>query len=555
MTSLLAEAVAQTESVVSLYQKQIAISREQLVDVESEMSNRSGLGVSTFSSDSGDKYKYFRHWVFVCIDKIAGTLAGQPWRAAELTNAPDNPERTPQDLWLKNVPQRIQNKATSAEELQVLPSHPVIDLLDQPNGHQHSYEFLYFTVANLELVGVAYWILGTDDDGSSERLFAVPATWMKYNRKQDIYKLKVPGNFEGVPIPPECVGKVHFPNPSDPLSHYSPLNACLSAIKTDDYIQTSQHQSYEKGIHPNLIVSVGKTPGTQERPVLTGAQRRQFIRAIRELMNQSISVGDPAIVDGMIDSITKLQTSPQEMDWPASGEIVKKRIVQTYGINPYVFGEISGVNRAQASVAKDQFYETIINPLAGSISNAMTSFLGPKYETPKRLIVYLEEAKAIDREQRLREWSTMRRTDDVTQEEYRAAILGLGPLEEREDPSSLLSLVGGLTGITSLQSQVAQGLIGADEAIALLVRILRVSEEDARAIIGAGPQPRFELPEPEPQQALPPPIEEEEEEDEPDDDKSLLDDHIKRFSKAEEDMGQSLARYFCRQPEADCGSN
>jgi phage portal protein BeeE len=565
MTSLLADAFTSSASVVSAYQKAVEARGRQLADLETAIAERPTQGNISFSNDNtGERYRHFKHWVYVAVDKISSSVAALPWRAAELTNAPENPERRQSDFRQK-IPQQINCKAIGGEEFEALASHPALDLLAKPNNHQSSYEFLYFTIANLEITGKAYWILGTDETGTEERLFAVPSNWMSYDRKNDVYLLQVAGSYEKTVILPEYVATGYFPNPSDPLGCYSPLSACISAIQVDDWIQSSQAKAFERGIFPNVIVTVGK--GNREnRPTLTGPQRRQYIRAVNEVWSQTVNIGAPAIVDGLIDSVQKLHLTPQEMDWQESGEIVKKRIIQTYGINPYVFGEVTGVNRAQAAVAKEQFYETVINPLAGLVSNAMTEFLGPRYEQPKRLVLYLEEAKAIDREQRLREWSTLRRTDDVTQEEYRQAILGLAPLEERDDPSALLSLVGGLNGITNLQVQVSQGLIGVDEAVAVLVNILRVPEDIARQVVGDGPPDEPEPPpEPEPQPVLPPPeVEEVEDDEEVDDEKSfsssrdkadVLEDHVKRFTKAEEDMSQSLARYFLGQLDKDCRQN
>jgi phage portal protein BeeE len=501
----------------------------------------------SYGNTEGERYQYFRHWVYVCVDAISSAVAGLDWCASEITEAEANPDRRFHGRHEK-VPKRILSKVPSNQELVPLVTHPALDLVESPNEHQGKDEFIYFSVANLELTGACYWILGVDDDGKTERLFAVPSSWMSYNKKTHEYICKPSGMTDGIPIGYEYVAKTHFPNPADPMGCYSPLNACISAVRVDDYIQKSQQQAFDRGIHPNLIVSVGKPPGAQTRPTLTGAQRRQYVRAIREVWSQTVNIGDPAILDGMIDSVHKLQSTPQEMDWHKSGEIVKERIMQTYRVNPYVVGQVTGVNKAQAIVAQNVFNTQVVNPIAGAMSLQMTQLLGPKYEKPQRLLVYLEKATVNDRDQKLREWSTLRRSDDVTQDEIRAAVLNLGPLEDRDDPSKLLALVGGLSGITTLLQSVGNGMVTADQARELMIRVLRMSEEDASAIIGKGeillsvetapmmlPQGNGE------ERSFKSHL------------KSLQNNyragHIKRFDAAEGELGQSLADFFRRYYE------
>jgi len=495
MPSLLAEAMKRQGAMVATWTKLAQQRRppSQLPEVGTRISQRQdSLFGPSYGDSPSEKYKFFRHWVYICVNAIADRVAGLAWEAAEITNASDNPERSFRHQ-RKKIQERVRQKSNSSQEIKSIASHPVLDLLARPNNLQRKYEFLYFTVANLEISGEAYWIIGKEDEGDKEQLFAVPSHWLKFNRKDKMYELRVSGSVEALPVPPEFVARTYFPNPSDPLSCYSPLNACLSAIRVDDYIQRSQSMAFERGIHPNLIVTLGPDPTTGKRPALTGFQRRQWLRAFREIWSQSVNQGDPAVVDAFIESVHKLHLTPQEMDWPASGEIVKKRITQTYRVNPYMFGEISGSNRAQAVEAKSQFNEQVINPLAGAISETATDFLGPRYETPKRLLVYLEQAVSEDPDQLLRTWATLRRNGDVTQDEIRSAVLGLAPLDQRDDPSNLTQLVGGFTGVLSLLQQVNYGLIGIDQAVALLTRYMRLAEEDAMAIIGK-PVIRFQQP-------------------------------------------------------------
>ncbi len=250
--------------------------------VEGQFTGRDKPQSLSLGSPSDNKYGHFRHWVYTCVNAISEAVSALPWQAAELTEAAANPERRMGGISQK-VPRQMLTKVREGQELQPILAHPSLDLVECPNYHQPHHEFVYFSVANLEITGECYWVLGVADDNATPQIYAVPSSWMAYNAKTDEYKLKPPGMTQGVSVPTEYVARTHFPDPGNPMGCWSPLSACLSAVKVDDYIQRSQQMSFDRGIHPNLIITVGKKPGQTDRPRLNGVQRRQFVQAIREI--------------------------------------------------------------------------------------------------------------------------------------------------------------------------------------------------------------------------------------------------------------------------------
>ena len=337
------------------------------------------------STRNREAYGHFRSWVYVCVDAIARRLAGQDLMAGEIEGAEANPENDrarrlnhkskklvyPPERGLA-VPKSTLKYVGQNQQLSVFESHPALDLLARPNAVQRKFEFLYMSAANLLLTGECYWVGmgGSEAEGEDGEVWAVPTAWMTPIHDGNLfssYKLQVSGQAVAKDIPADMVARTYFADPADLKSAYSPLRAILQAIRVDDYIQESQEQMFERGINPNLIVTVGRVRGedgtlTDRRPVLSGPNRRQIIRAIREIWNQTVSTGDPAILDGLIESVHKLHNTPQEMDWPGSGEIVKKRVMQGFKVNPIVVGEVTAGNRAQAIEAEKNFCSNAVNP-------------------------------------------------------------------------------------------------------------------------------------------------------------------------------------------------
>lgn len=479
-----------------------------------------------------ESYGHFRSWVYVCVDAIARRIAGQACGAGEIENAEANQERGARFAQkagtgggliyphhrAKTIPPPAYKYIGEGQQLSVFEQHRSMDLLSRPNGIQRKFEFLYMSAANLLLTGECYWVgTGPDEEDPESRgeVWAVPTSWMTPIHDGGLftgYKMQVSGQAIPQDIPPEMVARTYFADPSDLKSAYSPLRAILQAIRVDDYIQESQEQMFERGINPNLIVTVGRVRGedgslTDRRPVLSGGNRRQIIRAVREIWNQTVSTGDPAILDGLIESVHKLHNTPQEMDWPTSGEIVKKRVMQGYKVNPIVVGEVTAGNRAQAVEAEKNFCSNAVNPLVAALSETMTDFVGPMYTEPERLVLWIEECEPIDADQELKQWTEARKNDDVTRDEFRGHILGLPPMEERDDEAKLLNQQGGIQGISAVLKQVSLREITPEQASLTLQTTLRLDVDTADEIAGVGQ----ELPE------LPPPPEPPPQDDDEDD--------------------------------------
>lgn len=446
-------------------------------------------------------YAQLKNWVYAAVNTIAKRLAGQPVAAGELVGASENPERrgyarhsVKGHYWQHAVPTRLRQRAAGSSQQYVqLEDHPVLDLLAQPNSVQGKFEFLYLSCANLLLTGESYWVGGTRGSGENARMeiWSVPTHWVQPKHDKgpfSSYEL-VTGTGKPVPLKPGNVARTYLPHPSDIKACLSPLQAVLNAVAVDESIQQSQQDMFRRGINPNLIVTVGRNVGpdgklTDRRPILQPHQRRSLIRSIREVWNNVTNVGDPAILDGMIESVHKLQMTPAEMDWIQSGEVAKRRILQAFGVNPIVMGEIVGSNRAQATEAEKQFCSQGVNPILDALSETLTNYLGPAYTEPKRLLVYVEACEPRDPDLELRRWTAARKQGDVTRDEFRSEQLGLPPGEEAIERNALLSTVGGITGTGQVLSLLAQGMLTREQAKATLMLFLQIDEATADAMVG-----------------------------------------------------------------------
>ncbi len=476
-------------------------------------------------------FSEFRNWVYAATNAIGERVACQPWMAGQ-TRVPLKASRAFQSVDMsqrhlaayRHLPGFVRQKAPNlGSNFELFDRHPILDLLSSPNHVQTGNDLLYMCAVSLLITGEAYVIGGELEDGSME-LWAIPTNWIAPLHNENLfshYALTFGGTLaQPVLLENEQVLRLHIPNPTDFTMAYSPLEAVFDSAKTDTKIQRTQEDSFDTGLYPNVVISIGRLRNaegqlTEARPILKGHQRRQIVRAVKQLWKQSVGQGDPAIIDGLIESIHKLQNTPQEMDYQSSSEIIKKRILQAFRVNPIILGEVVGANRAQAIVAEQHFLDSAVNPLSTKISEGFNRWLTPwfkddvnhdalkpnatgrKKRKRDNLIIWIDRCSPLDEDMMSREWGQARTAGDVTRDEYRAERLGLSPLDELDDPaarSKLFDTPQSMAQIATLAQTVQSGGLDRQAAIEIIVAFFEIDEKAAEKMI----------PEPQPQQNMDP---------------------------------------------------
>ena len=490
----------------------------------------SGSGGGMFGDSQKDQqqqefFYYFKGWVRACIDLIAVKVASQPIRAGEVEGATANPERSfdgsksgsknttkdfsktarqyedfPKVYQYKGslVPQCVAEK-THITDVELLPEHEILDHFHQPNPVQSQFEFIYMWVSNLLLTGEGYILYTESGSGENAKResWAVPTTWLTPIHDGQLFsgfksRLKdAAGN--ALTFKPENVARWYLPDPADIKNALSPLIAILGAVRSDIKIQRSQEEMFDS-IFPKIAVTVGQNIGPDGKPTgrrarLTGGQRRQLLGALNDVLRGTGGNNDPIILDGLIDKFEYLTRTPREMDWERSGDIVKKRIMQTYKVSPSNLGEVESSNRAAAYVSEKTLCDNALNPLINTASVVLTNFYGPKWEDPERLVLWIEPCAPVDIELKDKRLDLARKREDISKNEWRTEY-GFAPIEELDSDlptNPLLTTVGGMTGTVGIMQAMGQGSIGPDSAQALLELFLQIPPDRASEIVGDGP--------------------------------------------------------------------
>ena len=235
------------------------------------------------------------------------------------------------------------------EHIEPLPTHELLTALNDPNPLMTRWPLMFATVATLLLTGRAHWWLN-DDDGK-----------LIFGRYHAI----------GCDHPTQCVsrgiyGPTIAPTNSDCQRRRRPASRCrILASRSVQLVRCNRKrlpcppmkafkllntEVSKTALCRALMLRVGKVPGMagdDRRAASADAPNNELRSSIRQtIASRSNKRNEPLIVDGLLEGVERLSTTPAEMDFHAIGQPTKARILQAFGCNPIVVGEIQDSNRA-----------------------------------------------------------------------------------------------------------------------------------------------------------------------------------------------------------------
>ena len=426
--------------------------------------------------------------VFAAIRAIMNRFAGQPIRVARLARtrgragagalAGTKGWRPKKEF----LPPRLKSQEG---QLEVLPDHPIAACLADPNPLMVAWTLRAVTIMHLELTGKAYWWIvppgspgpaGQSDPYYAKRhqLWPLPPSWVqpvhKDGRLYAGWKVRPPSASRGIDVPTENIVYFYYPDPRDPMSALSPLQAIARSVAADESISEAQRRIFTNSVFPGLAFTIGAHPDTQDvagsggrRPFLTKEQRAQIESWVTGMYRGVQRYNRPLILDALIEKVEKLnEMSPREMDFMRSAQLTERQIDEGFGVSPIVRGRIEGANRASAVAADENFIKTNINPKAVMLSEIMTAALPRLFgeERGSGLEVYVEPAVTDDADLQLQRGAQGIQSGTILANEMRE-WLGLDPQPELD---GMLVTPQGLVPMAAAGASMGDGNPPADGA-------------------------------------------------------------------------------------------
>ena len=285
-----------------------------------------------------------------------------------------------------------------------IPTHPLAVRLRRPNAEYSGSTLQKATVADYKLGGNAYWLLALDNAGRIREAWWAPAATMEpvALSKQDdnpsadtratAYYRYRPGDGMTHSIAPvgytvegtsPGLAVLHFRdgiNPENPLLGYSPLQAVLREIYTDD--EASKYTSAllcNMGV-PGIIVSPKDSVGALPPPA--AADVKETKRAFMQATTGSHR-GEPIVMTGPTD-LKIFGYDPSQMNLAELRRIPEERVCGALGVQPAACGlgaVLEQAKFANMQQAREASWEEGILPTQRDLAETMGMKLLPLYES------------------------------------------------------------------------------------------------------------------------------------------------------------------------------
>jgi len=303
-------------------------------------------------------------------------------------------------------------------------SHPVIDLLNQPNDHYGAAHLWAATAGSEVTRGQAFWRLEFDRGGVPREIW-----WENADRMRPIgtaqkfiasYELKVEGDGKPIPLAPEQV--IHFRhalNPHNPRVGWTPLYAGYRQLAGDNGAASYHGAILRNSGVLSLLISAKEAQVSGGQLGVSGIE--EFAHKLKaKLFGEG--AGGIAATSIPVD-IAKMSYSPDEMALDKLISYYEARICALVGVDPMVCGLGSGTQQktyANMQEALNDFWERRIVPTKNRHSTELGIQLLPLFDlSPSDYRISWDYSKVAPLQENEDELHTRIRED------YKAGVMDL----------------------------------------------------------------------------------------------------------------------------------
>ncbi len=310
------------------------------------------LGDNILPSPSSHNYAPYtetygdKAWVYACVNVIAETTSTA-------------------DFVLKN------------EEGQVIPKHPVLDLLYRPNRFMSGRSLRQWIIASLELTGNAYILKDKlNSRGEPRELFPLLSQLVEV----------IPGKSPEEPIAGykyragaktayyKASDIIHFKyfNPFDFFYGLSPLAAARKSIENLDKAETYNRAFFDNcGTLSGILYTEGK---------LDEQSRTRIINAWNSKYRSAAKAHQVALLEGGL-KWQNTALSQKDMDFISSMQLSRETILAVFHVPPALVGVFEHSPQFTTKEQQRIFWQTCIHPKQTLMLETLTEFLLPHFDT------------------------------------------------------------------------------------------------------------------------------------------------------------------------------
>jgi len=310
--------------------------------------------------------------------------------------------------------------------------HPLLALIQSPNGAQGRAELFESLYGQLLLTGNGYLEVVPDDLGAPAEMHVLRSDRMNVVPGADgwpiAYEYAVGGKKHRFDMTGEMQPICHIKTFSPQDDHYgfSPMQAAASAV--DVHNSASR---WSKGLLDNAARPSGAIVyrGTDGQASLTPDQYDRLVDEMASQHQGAANAGRPMLLEGGLDW-KPMGFSPSDMEFQKTKEAAAREIAISFGVPPMLLGIPGDAAYANYQEANRAFYRLTVLPLATRVAASVSEWLGRFGGDSVELKPDLDQVSALSAE-RDNQWKRVSNAAFLSDAEKRN-LLGLPKLAEDE---------------------------------------------------------------------------------------------------------------------------
>ncbi len=351
------------------------------------------------------------------VERVTGSVAAVPWgayRAKRGRSARSVPKLLRMKARLGEPRDLVLRQMLNADELEPLPLHPALALLDRPNRALTSQQTIATLQAHVEYAGNAFLLLERlGRTGRPFEMWPIPPSWVQ---PQGLARSPSPthysihgGPFQHANVPPEDVIWIKNPDPADPYDFGSGLASSLNhEIDADEQAALTLSAFLRNRGIPAGIAS------------FTGADEKS-LAALQEKWQQSYAgprnSGRVAFTRFPVD-YKQITQKLVDMDMVGIRRFLREVLSEHFGVPPEILGRLENSNRATITMAQTIYAIYVLVPRLDALQDALNRWLVPLFGDEDVCLLYenpipddwdfrLDAAKAAPWSKSLNEWRAL----------------------------------------------------------------------------------------------------------------------------------------------------
>lgn len=299
-------------------------------------------------------------WVYACIHRIMKAVASVPW---------------------------VVSRRTKAGEWEVVPGHPLEELIKNPNPYMSGQDLIERLTAHLYLGGNGL-LTKIRAGGVVAELWPIGPDGVKPvpDRKKFIEKYEYERDGVKHSIKPEDIIHVMFIDPANPYWGMSPLQAGARTVDTD--IEAVQ---WNKVALQNRAITDGVFSFKEP---LTKDQWEEARRQVREQHQGADNARTPWVLGGDA-TWHQMSLSPAEMDFIESRRMTREEICAIFQVPPPMVGIYDNATLANIETARKIFWLDTVIPFLEDLQSAFNLALTPEFGDDLMLEFDVSNVEAI----------------------------------------------------------------------------------------------------------------------------------------------------------------